>query len=100
MHPATSFGGACPWWVYPLGQQGASEISGFPGSRRAALASSYGPWQFCQIVSVDVPEGSGIGSVTVVHGSKWPISNWVEMLVSSAAHGMMFCGRAVLYSGW
>jgi len=35
-----------------------------------------------------------------VHGSKWPISNWVEMFVSSAAQGMMFCGRAVLYSGW
>ena len=83
-----------------MGQQGASETSGFPVEPSGGAAFSYGPLQFCQIVSVQVPRGSGIGSVTDVHGSKWPISNWVEMFVSSAAQGMMFCGRAVLYSGW
>ena len=100
MHPATSFGGAWPPCVNPLGQHGASETSGLVVVPSGGAASSYGPWQFCQMVSVNVPSGSAIGSVTEVHGSKWPISNWVEMLVSSAAHGMMFCGLAVLYSGW
>ena len=36
----------------------------------------------------------------LVHASKWPVSNWVVMLPTSAAHGLVFPGAAVLYSGW
>ena len=43
---------------------------------------------------------NGIGFSTSRHGSKCPISNCVEMFVSSAAQGMMFWGFAVSYSGW
>ena len=62
---------------------------------------SYGPVQSCHTVSVkDSPVENGIGLSTSRHGSKCPISNCVEILVSSAAQGMMFWGFAVSYSGW
>ena len=73
----------CRRWV-----AGASRISGF-GAAVRRTGSSYGPLQFCQIVSVNVPSGTGDRVRHRVHGSKWPISNWVEMFVSSAAQGMM-----------
>ena len=83
----------------PLGQQGASLSSGL-GFPSGIVVDSYGLVQSCQMVSWNVPRVIGIGFCTEVHGSKWPISNCVEMLVSSAAHGMMLAFLAVEYSGW
>ena len=38
--------------------------------------------------------------VTLLHGTKWPISNWLRMPESSTDHSIEFCGLAVLNSGW
>jgi hypothetical protein len=42
---------------------------------------------------------TSIGWVTRVHGSKCPISNCVLTLTWSAAHGTMFFGFELEYSG-
>ena len=40
------------------------------------------------------------GWVRREHASKWPVSNWVLVFTCRAAHGTMFYGADVLYSGW
>ena len=40
------------------------------------------------------------GSLSVVQGSKWPVSNSVLISVCRAAQGITLAGEAVRYSGW
>ncbi len=47
-----------------------------------------------------VPRLNFAAPLTAVHGSKWPISNWLLIMYGPIPHGMMFCRRAVEYSGW
>ena len=69
-----------------------------------AVVLSYGPWQYFQVSSVTPFGGGGCmivsGPLRVLHGSQWPVSYWVLMLVCSAAQGVMLPRWAVLYSGW
>jgi hypothetical protein len=51
-------------------------------------------------VSTNGPNVSVLRPVTVVHGSKWPISNWVLMLYGPNPQGTMFAAFAVEYEGW
>jgi hypothetical protein len=64
------------------------------------VVDSYGLVQSCQIVSWNVPSVIGIGFCTDVHGSKWPISNCVEMLVLERRPRDDVRLLAVEYSGW
>ena len=53
------------------------------------------------VVSLSPPPKFRVpGSVTLVHGSQWPVSNSVEMFVCSAAQGITFPAAAVENSGW
>jgi hypothetical protein len=68
-----------------------------PGSGLAV--SSYGPWQVVAKWSVNEPTVKVPEPDSEVHGVKCPISNWVKMFASSAAHGTMLPAEAVEYSG-
>ena len=58
------------------------------------------PWQLVQKVSLIVSLRARVcGPVTLVHGSKWPISYSVSSMYGPAPHGMRFCAAALEYSG-
>ncbi|MDQ6842615.1 MAG: hypothetical protein M3025_09360 [Actinomycetota bacterium] len=51
-------------------------------------------------MSVTGPMDCCVGSLRLVHGSKWPSSYSVSTLYGPAPQGRTFRGAALEYSGW
>src|SRR5215471_6555260 len=87
--------------VSPFLKHSASMGSWPAGVGSGGPAFSYAPWQVRKVASVTPdPTPTVALPVTLLHGSKWPISNWLRMPLISTDHSIVFCALAVLNSGW
>src|SRR5215472_2409646 len=87
--------------VSPFLKHSASMASWPCGVVSGGPAFSYTPWQNRKVLSVTPePRSTVAGPETLLHGSKWPISNWLRMPLISTDHSILFCVLAVLNSGW